>query len=104
MLLIKAHHPADDSFEFFEAAGDLLFLDGGATVAISAGDDNSLSDHRFPQAAWTHVVFTEPGEPGQSRYVRWIRWRDVGGDSHRLITDAAVYICNDRGDTIEALR
>lgn len=112
MMLIKIHR-GDDVYEMHEGVR-VSFLGQGRAIEIPAEEDHEFSmADRFPVGQnFTHVVYTTPPiEPKDTanhpriRLVRWVEWYHPERDEkHLLVTDGEVYLCNDRGDTIEALR
>lgn len=118
MMLVKVHC-GDGVYDLYEAEG-LSFLGQGCALEIPAEEDMEERGHRFsvderfPAGQdCTHVVYTAPplapsdrdaGDP-RIRLVRWVAWYTPGKDEkHLLVTDGPVFLCNERGDTVEALR
>lgn len=112
MMLVKAHSndwtegPA--CWELYEAHSDLRYLSRDQVIDVPVGDYDFSEDTRFPYSNITHVTTLHKtdavGNKQPNYHLRWVLWRDADGQLHKLITDAPVYILNDRGDTIEALR
>lgn len=66
-----------------------------------------FEDERFPSAiesTTVHEVAARGKVVDDRVWVRWVSWSDAEDYSHMLVTGSPVYICNDQGDTIEALR
>lgn len=49
------------------------------------------------------VLLSLHGNP-QRTYVRLMSWINGSGERELLVTDAPVFVCNEHGDTVEALR
>lgn len=113
-MIIKAHL-GDGVWGMWEAEFDVTFLGHHCFIDVPVGDHDYWSDERFPlpgPEGLIHVHHTEASDdrgldggdsPKVGHVMRWVRWR-TEGQTHLLITDGPVYICNDQGDTIEALR
>lgn len=111
MMLIKAHR-GDGVYDLYEA-DRVSFLTQGCAIEIPAGHHPFSEDERFPSGwEFCHVVYPDdqvlrPDGPDSEaiRLVRWVQWfHPTREECHLLVTDGAVYICNEQGDTIEALR
>lgn len=113
-MIVKAHL-GDGHWGLWEAEFDLTFLGHNCFIDVPVvheenTDHDYWSDDRFPlpgPEGLIHVHYTQSrddGDPPKDMHLmRWVRWY-TAGQTHLLITDGPVYICNDRGDTIEALR
>lgn len=110
MMLVKAAR-GDGSWELFEAGSELSYLDSHHQISVLATEDYEYgSDERFPSRSLTYIF--DKGAPvlkvkGKDDVilVRWVRWWcNKRGESMLLITAHAVFICNEQGDTVEALR
>lgn len=115
MMFIKAHC-GDGVFDVYEGER-ISFLGQGCAVEIPAEEDAEREgyhfsvDERFPVGQdYTHVVYTAPPlEPERDgnriRLVRWVQWyHPVREECHLLVSDGEIYLLNERGDTVEALR
>lgn len=105
MLLVKTH-VGDGAWKIFEADRDVEWLGSHAMIEIPAHDDHDFwEDERFPtdDTGTLHMPECHVLEV-RSRFVHWAKWFDAKGVGHILITSDPIFICNDRGDTIEAIR
>jgi hypothetical protein len=111
-MIIKAY-AGDGAWNLYEGT-DVEYLGDSSHVHLTEGDDELQTDERFPLTGDDVVVVIKAGaalnddreEGGPYRLVRWVKWFDRRDRTRRtvLITDGPVYICNDRGDTVERLR
>lgn len=109
-MIVKAYS-GDGSWELFEAER-ISFLGQGSAVEVPEDDHAFHEDGRFP-LGWSALHFRDTREPHRPdpdsgdvpfRLMRWVMWFDPHDDEcHLLVTDGPVYICNDSGDTVEAL-
>lgn len=127
-MLIKAH-AGDGIWELFPAAGSVRFSDTTLDVPNQdvtfdcsrepdGADDSDRRldycvDFHVPHAKWLHHFNVHEHEritrgaeepPPERRREHWVYWVNADGDDHTLITDSVVFLCNERGDTIESLR
>lgn len=116
-MIVKAYQ-GDGRWQLWSAT-DLEFLGQPTMIEVPDGDHAYSEDDRFPKG-WEylhHLRTQDPYEEGESgdsehpgttrrfRFERWVKWTDpADGERHILVTDGPVYICNDDGQTIEALR
>jgi hypothetical protein len=108
-MIIKAY-AGDGVWNLYEGT-DVEFLGDSNYVQLAEGDPDL---QHFPLTGDDVVIVIKAGaalddnhaKDGPYRLVRWVKWFDNRDRTRRtvLITDGPVYICNDRGDTIEALR
>jgi hypothetical protein len=111
-MIIKAY-AGDGQWNLYEGT-DVEYLGAGSLVQVTEGDHELQRDERFPLTGDDVVHFLQTGAvlddshatDGPYRLMRWVKWFDHRDRTRRtvLITDGDVFICNDRGDTIEALR
>jgi hypothetical protein len=116
-MIIKAN-VGEGGWRLFDDASQVEFLDRQSHIVVAEGDHDFKSDERFPSPSngdanhLIHVVQLQ--EPIQNthfqgygtepyRLMRWVTWR-TGTTYHSLITDSEVFILNDQGATVEALR
>lgn len=111
MMLVKAAR-GDGSWEMFEAPSGLSYLGTHNLIAVPDGDHDFFEDERFPHAERIHVLTQDAIVLGDSTskqdtiLVRWVRWENQDSEpwSELLVSAHPVYVCNERGDTVEALR
>lgn len=116
MLLVKAL-AENDAWEVFEAHKHLRYLGNRYFIEIPIFvNDNAYLEHdigrvttdQLPPADITHFTcLMNPNDQDVETtkgLFHWVTWRDQFDETHRLVTDGPVYICNERGDTIESLR
>lgn len=113
MMLVKAHD-GDGNWSLYEAHWDLTFSGPKVLVEIpvdydeagrpEANTDPKACGERIPYAEYSHVTPIKIIEGDTITLVRWVRWLDENDESHRLITQHEVFICNADGQTVEALR
>jgi len=111
-MIIKAY-AADGAWNLYEGT-DVEYLGDSNYIQLAEGDHDLQADDRFPLTGDDIVHLLQTGavlddshaKDGPYRLVRWVKWFDHRDRTRRtvLITDGPVYICNDRGDTVEALR
>lgn len=112
MMIVKAHD-GNGNWHLFEAHWDLTFSGPSVMVEVpvdygeqgpEANLDPKSSGGHLPYAEYTHVTHIKLVEGDTSTFVRWVKWLDEDDESHRLITQHEVFICNSEGQTVEALR
>lgn len=112
MMLVKAHD-GEGNWHLFEAHWDLAFSGPKVLVEVpldygEQGPEANLSPEacggNLPYAEYTHALVGPYADGSTMTLVRWVRWLDADNESHRLITQHEVYICNTDGQTVEALR
>lgn len=100
--------PGDDPdlgpiWGLFKASGNLHYSEG--KVRVPVGNYDFARDPRFPDATHYHSFVTDDSE--DERYMRWVWWLgpDAHGEhsAHLLVTDAAVFVMDDSGQTVETL-
>lgn len=116
MLLVKAK-AKNDAWQLFEAHEDLRYLNKFNLIEIPVFkntngyyefDIGQVPEEQLPPAEVTH--FTCLNDPNNERVerekglFRWATWRDGWGETHRVVTDGAIFICNSNGDTIDCLK
>lgn len=118
-MIVKAY-TGDGCWEMWQALGSVQFLGHHTEIAVKVLDPDILdhdfwADARFPTDDVGMMMFHPVGqafcEGGTdqdttcTRFFGWVKWYDTGAsDTLMLVTDGPVYICNDAGDTIEAIR
>lgn len=113
MMIVKAAS-GGGAWEMWEATHELRFLGPQNVIAVPSKHSPKVGgyaygeDTRFPWADSHHVIelfdTDAEGNPVDELFVRWVTWRDRNDRPHILITDGPVYICNERGDTVERLQ
>jgi len=88
-MLIKAY-THDGSWQLHEAESSVTFKHGVAWTDVEEKREDDWDFYHQPTP--------------QGSVWRWVSWTDPLGSTHLLASAAAVYICNDSGDTVEALR
>jgi hypothetical protein len=115
-MIIKAY-AGDGSWNLYEGT-DVEYLGPQNYVHVSFPDgreDGGYStDERFPTTGddVLHIIHSgavladSHATDGPYRLMRWVKWFDHRDRTRRtvLITDGPVFICNDRGDTVESIR
>ena len=114
MFIIKAYE-GDGAWALWEA-DRVSLLGPNQTVEVELDDDGrpQIAGDQIPSTGANDERYVlTPGavnrldgsdeSPRQVRYMRWIEW-DLAGAHTLLVTDGPVFVCNDRGDTVEALR
>lgn len=110
MLLIKTY-AGNGSWDLREAESGLRHL-GSHNLEIAKDRDHDFwADDRYPTHGVTqlHVFVLTADEGGKhdanGALCRWVVYTDP--NDHRcqmVIANTPIYICNERGDTIESLR
>lgn len=113
-MIVKAY--ADDGRWDLWEGERMSFLGQGNAISVDDVEHRYSDDIRFPDG-WEYFhlyrigtplcdpVTVEDPDPQAFRLVRWVKWFDPReGEWHLLVSDGPVFICNDRGDTVEALR
>lgn len=117
MLLVK-HHVGHGAWHVHETFGGLEFTGPHVLTEILASPTGgryglSTPDGRDFWAAEmdrlprhdleAEVVLVSLSEEGRT-WVRWVSWLNERGERELLVTDAPVYLMNERGNTVESLR
>lgn len=106
MMLIKTHL-GDGNWVMFEAHSELEYLGNNCAIELTVDDDTNLwKDSRFPTHGVDeiHCWITPDTADMNPAFVGWIKWRDRDWTRHMLVHQHPVFICNDRGDTVESIR
>jgi hypothetical protein len=104
---------ADGAWVLHQTDTNVRFLGSGSRIEITGEDHDVVEDVNLPRPidpdGWhtIHTVLTSPvlasSEHRDHRLCSWVAWTKDGED-HLLITDSPVFICNDEGKTVEAIR
>jgi hypothetical protein len=114
-MFVKFH--TGGGWRIVDAGVDVRHIHQHGRIEVPDGDydwGRAIADGDLPlptTGEWADVIVVALTSPIADdkherpyRLCRWVTWTDHRGGDVLLITDSAVFVCNDRGDTIEALR
>lgn len=91
--------------DIFGAGCDLTYLHPKQIVEVEVLENGEMDFEGAGIQKTERTAVLVNSKDKNKVFVRWVEWQHPETGEHMmLITDRSVFICNDQGDTVEALK
>lgn len=106
-MIIKTY-TGDGSWDLRQSTGNVRHLGAPNVVSIPDRNHDFWADERFPTNGVDvlHILVLPDGKKDKKGLlVRWVVFTDpTDHQTQMIVANTPIFICNDRGDTVESLR